>query len=209
MAGNAQLLELFLEGDLGPISDQAREAIAVMLRSNVGMQHYLQMLVDLFQLESNKSPLAIEEVDLTSVIENAREQLEPGLRERIGINVSAGACKVAADNEGLEKLFFLLLAYSLKSKNADAQLQVTVAETAANVKVTIEGALLSLGKIGSVDEFRALCSSAGRRKLPAGAALALHLCSLIVEAHKGEMQAEEGADQSCTTFSIMLPREPQ
>lgn len=204
LSGNAQLLELFLENDFGTLSDELRNVVGVMLKSNQNMQGYLHILVDIFRFEAGVEPLTSEPFALNAIVEQCAEKLEADQRERLRVAIDPGVV-IHADKLSIEKLLSLLLLYSLKSKsNQDGELVVSALAEGNNVKLTISGATIPIGDMASHEEFKDLCANRSSKKLHAGAAIALYLCALLVEAHGGNMVSQASSDVS-TTFSITLP----
>ncbi|HWP59331.1 MAG TPA: ATP-binding protein [Candidatus Acidoferrales bacterium] len=168
-------------------------------------------MLDVYRSEFGELPLALSEFQLEETIETSLRVLGPELEEK-GIRVSRRseppAISIVADRRRLTRLLINLLSNAIKFSppNGQIRLSVSLAEgqgrtPAVLLQVQDDGEGIPAADLDRIfDRFY----SRGRGNMESGTGLGLPYCKLVVEAHRGEIWAE---NRSAGGFlvSVLLP----
>ncbi len=188
IAGYAELLEL---GMRGPVTDQQREAIARIRRSQ---QHLLGIVNDILtfaKTESGRIPISLEPTSVSSAIDAAHFLVEPMFTANGTIFVVAPpepALAVVADRERLQQILVNLLSNAAKFSARGATVKVSAESRDHLVAIMIEdeGKGIDKDKLEAIFEpFMQL--SSGLTRTAEGSGLGLAISRELARAMKGDL----------------------
>lgn len=208
IAGYAELLEL---GMRGPISEQQREAIVRIRRSQ---QHLLGIVNDILtfaRTETGRIPIDLEDTPITSAIEAAHFLVEPLLAaheiDSRFIECEAGL-SVVADRERLQQVLLNLLSNAAKfsPRGGSVTVRCEVREHLVAILIEDRGWGIESDKLGAIFEpFVQL--SAGLTRTADGSGLGLAISRELARLMGGDVTVESVMGEG-SVFTLTLPMTP-
>jgi signal transduction histidine kinase len=208
IAGYAELLEL---GMRGPITDQQREAIVRIRRSE---QHLLGIVNDILMFaktETGRIPLQIEETPLAPAIEAVRFLVEPMLvSNEIAFRVKRcdDQLSVMADRDRLNQILVNLLSNAVKFSNKGGAVTVTclVRDHLVAIEVRDEGQGIEENNLEAIFEPFVQLSS-GLTRTAEGSGLGLAISRELARVMGGDITVESEPNKG-SAFTLTLPLSP-
>lgn len=202
--GWATMLE---RGQLG--EEQARRAVQIILRNVNAQVRLIDDLLDLSQVTSGRLRLAVQPVDLRSVIEDALDGIRPAAEAkniRLQPVLASPGGPVSGDPDRLQQIVWNLLSNAVKFTPKGGRVQVQLQRVKSHVEIVVSdtGQGIQPELLPQIfDRFRQGDSSSTRAHggLGVGLALVRHL----VELHGGIVFAESPGEGRGTTFVVKLP----
>lgn len=202
--GWATMLE---RGQLG--EEQARRALQIILRNVNAQVRLIDDLLDLSQVTSGRLRLAVQPVDLRSVIEDALDGIRPAAEAkniRLQPVLASPGGPVSGDPDRLQQIVWNLLSNAVKFTAKGGRVQVQLQRVKSHVEILVSdtGQGIQPELLPQIfDRFRQGDSSSTRAHggLGVGLALVRHL----VELHGGIVFAESPGEGRGTTFVVKLP----
>ncbi|MGD2156023.1 MAG: ATP-binding protein [Anaerolineales bacterium] len=202
-------LELMVENELGPLTEQQIEALEVMKRSEEQLEQLIESLIQFSLAEQGDLSLQLEKVDLAGVIRSVAEQSKSKIREKginLQIDLPAELPKVDADREKLTWAIGQLVDNSIKftPNHGRMELGAQIQNSLVVVFVTDSGIGIPEDKIEEIFQpFHQLDGSSTRRY--AGTGLGLAMVQHIVEAHSSTVNVRSKVGQgSHFEFALSL-----
>jgi signal transduction histidine kinase len=205
IAGYAELLEL---GMRGPITEQQREAIARIRRSE---QHLLGIVNDILMFartETGRIPVQLEHTPLTPAIEAVHFLVEPMLvandirftREECGEQLA-----VLADKDRLNQILVNLISNAAKFSHRGGVVLISchVREHLVAIEVTDEGRGIEHDKLEAIFEPFVQLSS-GLTRTAEGSGLGLAISRELARLMGGDVTVESIPGKG-STFTLTLP----
>ncbi len=192
--------------DLDPSTAHAVEVIERNAQAQVRLT---EEVLDISRIITGKMTLALEHVDLASILRSTIESVRPAMqnkRIRFDARIPDTVPFVLGDAHRLQQVFWNLLSNALKFTRAEDTITATLRLIADGVE--LEVADTGIGIPHTVlpvvfDRFRQADSSTTRRH--AGLGLGLAIVKEIVEMHGGSVRAESAGEGHGATFTIWLP----
>jgi GAF domain-containing protein len=204
-------IDLMLEGDLGPILEEQREALEV-IRSRIGtlktLFRNLAMLDEVSRREASSTPTS-----MVDAVRSALDDFRP-LAQRAGIRFREDLPEdlplVRADKEQLTQVFAHLLDNAIKFSPGGGTVTIRGWEergegvAQSRISIADEGIGIESEHLEHIFErFYQVDGGAGRRF--GGMGVGLALVREIVEAHDGRVDVES-TPQEGSTFTVTLPQ---
>ena len=171
------------------------------------MRDLINNLLDLSRIEAGTLSVVPEPVDVSAVIDQARNAfLSGGYRNSIEINVAPSLPRVSADGKRIVQVLHNLFANASQSSREWSPIRVTAWLHDAHVviSVTDEGAGVASENLPRLFTKFARIDAAGDRRT-GGNGLGLAICRGIVEAHGGRIWAESEGEGHGTRFIFTVP----
>jgi len=191
---------------------ERRQGIEVIERSARAQNQLIGDLLDMSRITSGKLRLDVQTIDLTRVIEDAMETVQPAATAReisLGRSLDAHAGPVRGDRDRLQQVVWNLLSNAVKFTDKGGRVSVVLEKIEGHVeiRVTDTGRGLRPDHLASLfDRFRNEECSMDRTQ--SGLGLGLAIVRSLVEMHGGSVRAEsEGEGKGCT-FRVILPITP-
>ena len=208
IAGYAELLEL---GMRGPVTDQQREAIARIRRSQ---QHLLGIVNDILtfaKTESGRIPVSLEPTSVASAIKAANFLVEPMFAaNEIVLTVTEHPPELAviADRERLQQILVNIMSNAAKFSPRGGQVTICAEARDHLVAITVEdkGKGIDPDKLETIFEpFMQL--SAGLTRTAEGSGLGLAISRELARLMGGDVTVESEPGEG-SAFILTLPLSP-
>ncbi|MCW5823806.1 MAG: PAS domain S-box protein [Cyanobacteria bacterium TGS_CYA1] len=214
--GTNRILELILNGKMGPIS---RELVTIMHKlkeSNTSLLRMIQNLIAIYRYDTGADYLSFELVDLVQLSRSAISDItllaaDNGVELRFEVDNSLDEnYTVVADKTSLVRLFSNLLDNALKFTPARGK--ITVALSGTEHHITVE--IINTGSYIPEDSQKRLFNrfyqgEEGKSYVP-GTGLGLYICSQIAQAHNANITCISTPDDGCETrFIVSFETEKQ
>ncbi|MBV5259704.1 hybrid sensor histidine kinase/response regulator [Synechococcus moorigangaii CMS01] len=199
-----RMLDLLLQGALGELSASMREVLHTMSRSNANLLEMVNNILEVYRYESERKTFYFSRVDLTTIIGNVIEELQPLAQEKrlqLQRELPSAAVWLEGDRLAIHRVLVNLVSNAIKFTD---QGQVTLAmaileDTAVKIQVKDTGCGISAEDQKEIFErFRQ------GKHYQGGSGLGLHLSKLIIEAHQGTIGIASRLQEG-STFTIILP----
>ncbi|NMC32755.1 MAG: DUF4118 domain-containing protein [Veillonellaceae bacterium] len=187
-------------------SSQDRHDLLVNIQDGAHrMDRVVANLLDSARLESGMAHLKLDWCDLEDVIGAALHRLKDLIANRtIRFNGSSCVAMIHADSVLLEQVMINLIDNSLKYSAPDSPIDIAVAAVPGKFSITVADRGLGIPP----DELPHIFDKFYRIRLPAyrvdGIGLGLSICRGIIEAHGGEIQAQNRPGGG-TIMTVSLP----
>jgi PAS domain S-box-containing protein len=191
-----------------PTSEVA-DGLKVIERNARAQARIIEDLLDMSSIISGKVRLAMQKIDLASVVDTSVEAVRP-TAEAKGVTLQAtlgpvdGA--VTGDPNRLQQVFWNLLTNAVKFTPKDGVVSVTLERVNSHFEVNVvdTGEGIDPAFLPHVFErFRQADASTSRRH--GGLGLGLSIVKQLVELHGGNVHAASGGTGKGSTFTVALP----
>lgn len=205
IAGYAELLEL---GMRGPISEQQREAIKRIRRSE---QHLLGIVNDILMFaktETGRIPLQLSDTSIATVLESVRFLIHPMLVEH-DVRFVQEQCDweiaVVADYDRLNQILLNLLSNAVKfsPRGGEVRVRCEVIEHLVAIHVVDKGHGIAEDKLEEIFEPFVQLSS-GLTRTAEGSGLGLSISRELARLMGGDVTVESTPGMG-STFTLTLP----
>ena len=199
-------LELVLGGEVGDITDDQRDFLAIVGENAQRMQELIDDFLDAEKLQSGLIEMHWEDLDIGSLAEQSLKDLAPAAKEKsLCVVVELEEVPpVQGDRNRMKQVLANLVSNAIKYTNEG---KVGVRTHANGKHVTVEvwdtGVGIPKNEIGRIGEkfFRA---STAARTSGHGSGLGLAITKEIIKKHDGELRIESGTGNG-SRFHVLLP----
>jgi len=181
-----------------------RELFEVIEQESDRLNHFIQGMMDLAQLQAGEVTLSSKNVSADEMVEDALLRAEPLLHDRIvDVNIAGGLPALRVDPRLISQVIFTLVENAAKYSSAGSRISVSVQpkENSACFAVTDEGP-------GIAPELRMqVFDKFFRTGTQPGLGMGLAIARGIVHAHGGRIWIVDGAGGRGTSVQFELPLE--
>lgn len=223
-----RMLNLFMEEVFCPISDEMKEAMVTMVRSNRSLLQMANTLLEVYRHEAGQKSLSFAACNLMGMLQDIVQELKP-LAEEKGLTLQLDATQIASNNGSdgqhdghskvmitadpmeLRRVFVNLLGNAIKfTETGSICIRVFASPLPSSVTASPDqGIAIAVQDTGAgiPPEEQAVLFERFRRgkHKRADSGLGLYLSRCIVEAHDGTIQLQSEVNQG-STFTVYLPR---
>jgi len=205
--------EVMLGERFGPIGvERYKDYLRDIQSSGTHIMSLVNDLLDLSKVESGKLDLKFESVQLTDVLAECVQLMQPqASRERVIIRASLthGLPPVVADHRSIRQIVLNLLSNAIKFTPAGGQVIVSAALEETNeivIRVRDTGYGMSPNDIEiALEPFRQVHNARGRNSAPGpGTGLGLPLTKALVEANRAALKIDSAVNQG-TLVQVTFP----
>ncbi len=202
--GWATMLE---RGQLG--EEQSRRALQIILRNVNTQVRLIEDLLDLSRVASGKFRLAVQPVDLRSVVEAALDAIRPAAEAkgiRLQSMLASPGGPVSGDPDRLQQIVWNLLSNSVKFTPKGGRVQIQLQQVNSNMEILVSdtGQGIQPELLPFIfDRFRQGDSTSSRAH--GGLGLGLALVRHLVDLHGGSVFAQSPGEGRGATFLVRLP----
>jgi signal transduction histidine kinase len=199
-----------LDGMAGALNEEQSRQLGFVQTSAKHLLALINDLIDLSQIEAGKMELALEEIDLPAVIEEAVDTIGPRARDKglvVGIDTCTDPCRLVSDRRRVAQVLLNLVDNAVKfTDSGKIRIACRCDEDTVHVAVSDDGAGITLEDQAALFvPFRQLDASASRTHT--GSGLGLSICKKLVTLLGGEIGVD--SEPGCgATFHFTLPIRP-
>jgi signal transduction histidine kinase len=190
----------------GPLSDEAREHLAIVRTSGEHLRMLINDILDLSQLENGKLELSIAAVDVRHLAEQVMREATAAARNKpVELSVSGDAGVFAyADKLRLRQILTNLVANAVKfTEKGSVAIRIEAHRTKVAISVIDTGPGVSPEEQAAIFEVYRQGHDARRRR--GGAGLGLAITKRLVEMHSGTLALHSQVGVG-STFVVTIPR---
>jgi len=199
-------LNFFLDGSLGQISDQQREMLTVMTKSNEDLLGLVNALLEVYRFESGKLNLCKTVFDINSLLRQCYEELSPLAQSKsINFNVHSDFKEellIDADRAEIKRVIMNLCGNAINYTNKDGTIDVYIKLQNGDLIFSVSDNGNGIPKEDIPNLFKRF-SQGTTKKRSTGTGLGLYLSRQIVEAHGGKIWVESKVNKG-SEFSFLL-----
>jgi signal transduction histidine kinase len=200
--------QLLLEGIDGPVTPSQREDLENILKSSDHLRALIDNVLQFSKLESGEEKIHPTEVEISSVLDEALQNVKVLARERgVEVHAEANGLQVRADETKLKQVLINLLSNALKYTE-QGQVEVTAQPGDGEIVFTVKDTGIGIPEDARqtiFEPFTQLDSSTTRPW--AGIGLGLSIVKKYVEMHGGRIWVESEAGRG-STFYFTIPEQP-
>jgi signal transduction histidine kinase len=201
-------LAMLSDGTLGAVPDGWKKTLDILVGKTWELNRIVADLLEASRIEANALPRNVGEIDLRTVIQDARERALPRaqlLGAEIATRMTANPVAVEADAVQLGRILDNLINNGLTYTLQPPRVSITASEEGdrAVVRVADNGAGISESERERVFERFHRSNEPAFRSVP-GTGLGLYISRQLAEGHGGSLVIESSSP-SGTTFALALP----
>jgi two-component system sensor histidine kinase/response regulator len=214
MVAAERMLNLLLQGALGELSAEMKQAIAIMARSNSNLLEMVNTLLEVYRFEAGSKTMLFSAVDLASLLEEVVQELTPlatekhlSLKFHLVQNLVPATTTISGDRLELHRLFTNLVGNAIKftdTGSIDIELNTEVISPNSGISwaaIMVQDTGIGISPAFQTQLFERFRPGAHRRS---SSGLGLHLSRRIVEAHRGKIEVKSEVGQG-SVFTVRLP----
>ena len=205
--GAINMLEMVLPED---VLAENRELIDLATSACERMQRLVDSLLDVAKLETGEMSIDLRHADLQPIIEDVVQLQSVSARPHnvtIRTEIADDLPPLLMDVEKIERVLSNLLDNALKYSPPESTITVRAERTPKAVVVSVIDQGPGIPEEQRERIFERFAQVEGSKPARRGFGLGLTFCRLTVEAHGGEIWAEEGPDGVGSRFVFTLPLE--
>jgi len=198
-------VENILDGILGQINDQQKEALNSILKVTDRLSNLVTNLLDISKIEAGKMELKRQKINFIDLLKEAYTQLIVIAQERnieLINTYSQDYIELWCDQEKIMEVLINLVSNAIKATPSQGQIQINVSTYNGFLKVAVKdsGEGIPEDRLSKIfDKFESL-SKAGQK----GTGLGLSITHDIIKLHKGEIFVESKPGDGAT-FIFIIP----
>lgn len=202
-------VELFIDGEMGDLSEEQTDAMAIIRRATNRLGTLIEDLIEFSTASREGITLQLEETEIDTLIKAVLERSQAKAQQtgvKLQWKTDNDLPSIKVDRERLSWAVFQLVDNAIKFTPAEGKVQVKAEKVDLGVRIQVQdtGIGIAEDKLDEIFEpFHQLDGSPTRRY--GGTGLGLSLVKMILEAHGAELAvaSEEGKG---TTFHFIVPR---
>jgi two-component system phosphate regulon sensor histidine kinase PhoR len=202
-------LELLLDGDLGPLPLQQRQALAVIEQHARGLEQLVNDYLDLSRLEAGVLPLRKEPFDLRVAVDEAILTVQRSFDAKglsLGVRLPSDPVVVHGDQQRIVQVLQNLLNNAEKYTPPGGSVTVTLSDGPQWAQVDVEDTGVGIPEEEQAQVFsRFYRGSAAAKSGTPGTGLGLPIAKSLVELHGGRLWLRSTPGQG-SVFSFQLPK---
>jgi signal transduction histidine kinase len=203
-------LEMTVDGDLGPLSDEQRRMLKEAQQRGDDAVHLIDDLLELAHLEESTVLLELEEMETATLLEEVRDEWRVRVARR-GARLtvaSAPSLRVRADRHLIRRVFSNLIGNALNHAGEGVEIAISAhpapEDHGTRFSVTDNGIGIPPAYHDLI--FRKFGSIRGLQGTRPSSGLGLTFCKLAVEAHGGRIRVDSPEDEG-TLFHFIIPND--
>jgi signal transduction histidine kinase len=202
-------VELFVAGDLGILTEEQKDAMAIVHRATNRLGTLIEDLIEFSTASREGLTLQLELTELAELVKDVLTRSQPKA-QKTGVKLNWKADPdlppLKIDRERLSWALFQLVDNAIKFTPSEGEVQLSVENLDWGVQIRVQDTGIGIApeKMKEIFEpFHQLDGSPTRRY--GGTGLGLSLAKMIVEAHGAELNVESEEGKG-TAFHFILPK---
>ena len=196
-----------LNSDILP-PEKSRAATQAIERAARVEAQLVESLLDLTRIMAGKLDLALEPLDMASVVNIAVEMVRPDAEANeltLDVQLPLSPIIVVADGTRLQQVAWNLLTNAVKFTPRQGKVEVVVERTDAHVEMRVKDNGQGITAEFLPHGFDRFAQAASKERLRVGLGLGLAIVRELVHAHGGTIQADSPGAGQGSTFVVRLP----
>jgi signal transduction histidine kinase len=164
--------------------------------------------LDLARLESGRASFQLSDVNLVTLLEDARQVILPQAEEKqiaILIEIPADLPTISADCDKLKQVLLNLLSNAVKYNLPGGTITLSAAAGPQEVSLSVSDTGLGIPPESMPHLFEKFYRVPGSEQVSSGTGLGLSICKQIIEGHSGRIEVQSQPSQG-STFIVHLPK---
>jgi PAS domain S-box-containing protein len=204
----AGYLELFTEGDVGPVSDNQRRVLVTMSRNADRLRSLIEDLLTISNIEARPLVLAPVDTDVADLLDQAVSLVAEPAREReheMRVTVDPAISRVRVDPAQLRRVLTSLVDNAIKCTPPGGRIEVEARGVDGTVEISVRDNGIGIDPAEVPRLFtRFFRTSAATQLAIQGAGLSLAIARQIVDGHGGSITVQTVPGEGAT-FTVKLP----
>jgi PAS domain S-box-containing protein len=201
-------LNLFLAGQLGPITDDQHMFMERIYHSSADMAALVEDLLNISRIEAGRLEVSVQPFSLNQLIQEVLNHLEVRYQTkniRIKLDLPDEPIKLQADRQKIEQALTNIIDNAIKYTYEKGTIRISaiVTDATAEIKVKDTGVGISPDHIGHIFE-KFYRENNPLSVKEGGSGLGLYISKKLIELHGGTITATSKRGHG-STFSIKLP----
>jgi signal transduction histidine kinase len=202
-------VELFIAGDLGNMTEEQKDAMAVVHRATNRLGTLIEDLIEFSTASREGLTLQLEHTELAGLVKDVLARSQAKAQKtgvKLGWKADPDLPTLKIDRERLSWALFQLVDNAIKFTPSEGNVQLSAENLEWGVQIRVQDTGIGIApeKMKEIFEpFHQLDGSPTRRY--GGTGLGLSLAKMIVEAHGAELNVESEEGKG-TAFHFILPK---
>lgn len=200
-------LELLLDGEAGPLSEQQAEYLHIIDGSAHRLLHLSNQLLDSTRIETGRLDLVLQQTDLVGLLHDVILELGPRFAAKSQAVIEHAAADLPdclCDVNRAAQVMGNLLDNACKYSPPDTTITVTLrrAEEEGFVQLAVQDQGIGIAEHEATDLFAPFYRTSGARQVSAsGVGLGLYIASSLIELHGGRLWFESTPGAGSTFYA--------
>lgn len=202
------VISFFTSGRLGELTLEQKNMVSMMERNAQSLIELVNDLLDASKLESGTMRLELASIELSGLVDELRENMEPLAREKglkLEEDLPADLPPIEADRPKLRRILVNLFSNAIKFTGRGGRVTVRAAREDGQVRISVSDTGVGIAPEDVkrlFDKYEQARSRATRGEK--GTGLGLYITKQLVELHGGEIRVESEPGKG-STFSFTIP----
>jgi len=207
LLGEQKTVQLFLDGSFGNLTDEQKEVLAVLQRSNTRQLSLLDTLLAVYRNDNLGVDVQLESVNMDELIADIMTELQYLASER---NITLDyICQktppfIRGESLQLKRVLSNLIHNALNYTPQGGYIEVALEHNSENLRIEVQDNGPGLSPKDLENVFHRFYRAGGGRQV-IGTGLGLYLSRQIVQAHQGRIWAENSPSGPGCRFIFTLP----
>ncbi len=201
------LLDMFENGDFGPIPNEQKEALIKIREANDRMLTSINESLFMFRNGITEQLYRLTPCDIDSVLTQTIEHFKGELSKKgmkIDYKKTETPINIYADYEKIRIVFQNIIDNAIKYGNPTSTITIVVSSDADFMHCKIENMGIGIPKNEQGTIFKQFFRASNSEQYEAGSGIGLYGTKQIIEHHRGEISFES-EEQGKTVFTISIP----
>lgn len=211
LIGCKQMMDFFLDGTLGPLTDEQRQELRLIRDSSQSLLQLVQNLVDVYRIENGAYAPRLEIIDIGELVRECCQEIAPIAASRnihIDKQVTVGLEAVETDAIALHRVLQNLIDNAQKFSAPGSSIIVSVAQVDGQVVIEVRDSGPGIPEAEQANLFQRFKQGKPGRRFTTGSGLGLFLCKHLLTAIGGEItyrSGEGGGAVFTVTLNVRTP----
>ncbi len=204
-------LNLFLNNQLGPLTDDQRVFIQRIYNSSGDMSALVEDLLNMSRIEDGRIEIAVQPFAMVDLVQEVLSHLEPRyINKQIKVDIRDQTSKVVvyADRQKVEQALTNLIDNAIKYTYDNGAITIDIAQADQLITVSVTDSGVGIRPENLTHIFEKFYREGNPLSIKeGGSGLGLYISRKLIELHGGSITASSTHNQG-STFTVQLPLAP-
>jgi two-component system NarL family sensor kinase len=209
LLGEQKTLQLFTDGSFGSLTDEQREVLAVLQRSNTRQLSLLETLLSVYRNDNMGVDVQLESVNMDELIADILTELQYLASERniaLDYICEKAPPMIRGESLQLKRVLSNLIHNALNYTPPGGYIEVALEYNEEHLRVEVQDTGPGLSPDDLENVFHRFYRAGGDRQV-IGTGLGLYLSRQIIQAHQGRIWAESSLSGCRFIFTLPIPQQ--